>query len=149
MDATISTFATIALIAFLAVITPEPLSAHHSLAAEYDRSKAVKLKGVVAKVDWMNPHSYIYLNVPEADGETVRWKLEGYPPRFLADNGWEKDTLRAGDEVTIRGWQSRSGGPEAHATTVQLADGQLLMFGVEPGRGKGPKGKGRAHPFTR
>ena len=143
MDATISTFATIAFIAFLAVITPEPLSAHHSLAAEYDQTKAVTLTGVVAKVDWINPHSYIYLDVTGPAGKTVRWKLEGYPPRFLSDNSWEKDTLHKGDEVTIRGWQARNGDAMAHATTVKFPDGHVLLFGVDPGRGPGPKGKGK------
>src|ERR1700742_3834627 len=84
-----------------------PLFAHHSFAAEYDASKKVTLKGTVIKIDWMNPHIWLYLDAKDDRGNVVRWQCEGGPPNSLSRNGWTRDALKAGDQVTIEGARAK------------------------------------------
>src|SRR5690349_12070179 len=75
--------------------------AHHSFAAEFDASKAVTLNGVVTKIEWMNPHTYFYLDVSEADGKVVNWGMEMGSPNGLMRQGWTRNTLKVGDVVSV------------------------------------------------
>ena|SRR5208283_517443 len=115
-----------------------PLAAHHSFGAEYDTSKPISLTGTITKIDWTNPHSFLFLDVKDDKGEVVNWKLEGYPPGVLYRTGWRKDiTIKVGDTVTITGWRSRDSSNLAHSREVTLPDGKKLFFGPPAGTGDG------------
>jgi len=115
-----------------------PLAAHHSFGAEYDTSKPISLTGTITKIDWTNPHSFLFLDVKDDKGEVVNWKLEGYPPGVLYRTGWRKDiTIKVGDTVTITGWRSRDSSNLAHSREVTLPDGRKLFFGPPAGTGDG------------
>jgi len=104
--------------AFLAVA---PIAAHHSFAAEYDAKKPVTLKGIVTKVEWMNPHVYFYLDVVDEQGKTTNWALEMGPPRLLENSGWKKSTIKQGTEVVVNATLARDGSPQANARNVTVA----------------------------
>jgi hypothetical protein len=112
--------------------------AHHSFGAEYDGNKPITLAGVVTKVEWMNPHSYFWLDVKQADGKMATWKFEGFPPNVLYRTGWKRDvTMRPGDEITVFGWRARDGTNWAHSREVTFKDGKKLYFGPPAGTGDG------------
>lgn len=115
-----------------------PLAAHHSFGAEYDTSKPITLTGTITKIDWTNPHSFLYVDVKDDKGEVVNWKLEGYPPGVLYRTGWRKDiTVKVGDTVTVTGWRSRDSANLAHSREVTLPEGKKLFFGPPAGTGDG------------
>ena len=105
------------------------LSAHHSFEAEYDRNKKVTLKGKVTKVEWQNPHVYYYVDVPDATGKVVNWAIEVGAPNGLYRNGWRKDSLKIGDEVTVEAFLAKAGGAHANGNSVVLADGRKVFNG--------------------
>lgn len=122
----------------LSLAASVPARAHHSFGVVYDEKKPVTLTGVVSKIEWTNPHSFLFIDVKDADGKVTTWSFEGYPPTVLYRTGWKKDvTMKVGDEVTVFGWQARVGGPRAHARQVTLADGTKHYFGPGPGTGDG------------
>ena len=124
-------------VAALAILA-SPLRAHHSFGAEYDSNQPITVKGVVTKIEWTNPHSYIYLDVTDGAGAKVNWKLEGYPPNVLYRTGWKRDvTMKVGDTVSVFAWRARVGGPFAHSREVTFADGNKLFFGPPAGTGDG------------
>jgi hypothetical protein len=99
-----------------------PLAAHHSFAAEYDSSKPVTLRGIVTKVEWMNPHVYFYMDVTdEKTGKVTNWALEMGPPRLLENGGWKRNTIKQGTEVIVNGTLARDGSPQANARNVTVA----------------------------
>ncbi|HTR35158.1 MAG TPA: DUF6152 family protein [Bryobacteraceae bacterium] len=104
--------------AFLAVT---PLVAHHSFSAEYDSKKPVTLKGIVTKVEWMNPHVYFYLDVTDESGNIINWALEMGPPNGLERSGWTRHTMNIGDEVIVEGTLAKDGSKQANARSVTLA----------------------------
>ena len=115
-----------------------PLWAHHSFGVVYDEKKPVTLTGAVSKIEWTNPHSFLLIDVKDADGKVTTWSFEGYPATVLYRSGWKKDvTMKVGDAATVFGWQARAGGPHAHARQVTLADGSKQLFGLGPGTGDG------------
>jgi hypothetical protein len=124
----------ILILAFLAC----PLWGHHSFGAEYDANKPITLTGVVTKVELTNPHSHFYLDVKDSKGNVVNWKFEGYNPAVLYRIGWKKDTImKAGDKITVFGWQARDGGNWAHSREITMPDGKKLFFGPPSGTGDG------------
>ena len=113
-----------------------PAKAHHSFAAEYDSTKAVTLKGIVTKVDWMNPHVYFYIDV-ETDGKITNWGLEMGPPNMLERSGWSRNTMHIGDEVVVEGTLAKDGSKQANARSVTMADsGKKLGAASSEGNGK-------------
>jgi hypothetical protein len=98
-----------------------PLAAHHSFAAEYDAKKPVALKGVVTKIDWMNPHVYFYIDVEDEGGKVTNWALEMGPPNGLQRAGWTRNTMKVGDEVVVDGSLAKDGSKQANARSVTMA----------------------------
>jgi hypothetical protein len=106
-----------------------PVWAHHSFAAEYDNQKPVTHKGVVTKIDWMNPHVYIYIDEKSEDGKVVNWAFEGYPPNTLRRVGLARDMLKIGDSVSVTGWSSKDGSPRFAAREITWTDGRKFFIG--------------------
>jgi hypothetical protein len=109
------------------------VAAHHSFAAEYDRNKPITLSGTVTKVEWQNPHIYFYLDVKGPDGKVENWAIEGGAPNTLYRAGWRKDSLQAGNQVTVDGWLAKSGARLANMRSVVLADGRRVLGGSSAG----------------
>ena len=103
--------------------------AHHSFSAEYDRSKPVELTGTVTKLEWTNPHARIYIDVKDESGALVNWDFELGPPNGLMRQGWNRNSLRAGQIVTISGFLSKDEPHVANARSVALPDGRQVFTG--------------------
>jgi len=107
-----------------------PVFAHHSFAAEFDGTKQITLTGMVTKVDWVNPHAYIYVDVKGDDGAVVNWAMETGAPNALYRQGWRKDDLKAGDTVTLEAFLAKDGSHTAAARNVKLPDGRRVFGGT-------------------
>ena len=116
-----------------------PLLAHHSFAAEYDGNAKLTLKGTVAKIDWMNPHIWIYIDAKDDAGKTVRWQCEGGPPNSLTRNGWTKDAVKIGDEVTIEGFRAKDGTNTCNSRSLKMPDGRTVFAGTADDGAPGKK----------
>ena len=126
-------FARVAAALFVGVLgVGTSVLAHHSFDAEFDSNKPVTITGVVTKLDWVNPHAYVYLDTKTASGEVKRYKVEMGPPYALVRGGWKRDTLKIGDKVTIVNAAAAKDGSNAGGsmptTAMVLADGQKLTM---------------------
>jgi DNA/RNA endonuclease YhcR with UshA esterase domain len=101
------------------------VSTHHSFSAEYDIAKPVTLKGLVTKVEWMNPHTFFFINVKDESGKVTNWALEMGAPSALQKQGWTRNTLQVGDEVTVEGSLARNGSNLANASAVYRSGKKL------------------------
>jgi hypothetical protein len=106
-----------------------PVIAHHSFAAEFDAKKAVKLQGTVTKMEWINPHAWIYLDVKNADGSVTNWMVEAGAPNALLRRGWTKASLLPGTEILVEGYQAKDGANRANGRDITFKDGKKLFVG--------------------
>jgi hypothetical protein len=108
------------------VLLSRAAAAHHSFAAQYDGSKAIRLSGTLVKVEWTNPHIYFYIDVMQPDGSLVRWGLEAGSPGALSRRGFKRGDLKLGDMIIVDGYRARDGSNLADARRVTLADGRIV-----------------------
>jgi hypothetical protein len=111
-----------------------PALAHHSFAAEFDASKAVRLKGALTKIEWTNPHSYFYLDVKDDKGQVVNWGCEGAGPGALSRRGFKRGDIKLGDILVVDGYAAKDGSHLIDARRVTLPDGRTI-YGGTPGDG--------------
>ena len=117
----------------VALLSAQTLSAHHSFAAEFDRNSPVTLTGSVTRVDWGNPHIWVFMDVKDDTGKVSNWGVEGGAPNALFRNGWRKDSLKVGDTVTVEGFKAKDGSLRANANRVALPDGRRVFAGSSSG----------------
>lgn len=122
-------FSVIAGAAFLVSAAAVPVVAHHSFAAEFDAKRPVKLQGTVTKMEWINPHSWIHIDVKTADGQVEKWMVEGGAPNALLRRGWNKNSLPAGTEIMVEGFQAKDGSLRANGRDITFPDGRKLFVG--------------------
>ena len=116
-----------------------PVQAHHAFAAEYDSEKPITFTGTVTKVEWLNPHARIYVDVKDEAGKVVNWDCELGPPNGLMRRGWRRDSLKAGHVVTVSGFRSKLSPVGANARTVKLPDGRQVFAGSSFDIGAAPE----------
>lgn len=119
----------IALAGVTIFLATAPAWAHHSFAAEFDPSKPVKLTGTVTEMEWINPHSWIHMDVKGPDGKVTSWMIEGGSPNALLRRGFTKDSLPAGAVIVIEGYQAKDGSNRANGRDITFADGRKLFLG--------------------
>jgi hypothetical protein len=111
------------------LLAARPVVAHHSFAAEFDVNKQITVHGTVTRMDWINPHSWIYVDVKDADGKVANWHFELGSPNALFRLGWTKDAIPIGLEVDINAYQAKGGGAVGNARSVTLPNGKELLTG--------------------
>ena len=105
------------------------LVAHHAFAAEFDGSKPVTLRGSVTKMEWINPHAWVHMDVKGSDGSVVNWMVEGGAPNALLRRGWNKNSVLPGMAITVEGFRAKDGSNRANGRNVTLPSGQKLFIG--------------------
>ena len=115
------------LIVLVASITP--VRAHHAFAAEFDADQPITLRGAVTRVEWINPHTWIHINVKSADGKSTEWMIEGGTPNTLLRRGVDKNSLPAGTEIVVDGYRAKNGSNRANGRDITLPDGRKLFVG--------------------
>jgi hypothetical protein len=127
-----------AVIAVVVCATVVRASAHHSFTGEFDATKPIKLQGVVTKMEWINPHAWIHMDVKQPDGTVEAWMIECGTPNTLMRRGFTKDSLKAGTEITVDGYLARDGTKKTSGRDVTFSDGRKLFMGAPPGQPGGP-----------
>ena len=116
--------------ALILTVAVTPVLAHHSFAAEFDAKRPVKLRGTVVKMEWINPHSWIHIDVKDPQtGKVERWMIEGGAPNALLRRGWNKNSLLPGTEILVEGFQAKDGANRANGRDITFADGKKLFVG--------------------
>jgi hypothetical protein len=110
-----------------------PVWAHHAFAAEFDAAKPVKFKGTVTKMEWINPHAWIHIDVKGDDGQVTPWMIEAAAPNALLRRGWTKKSLLAGTQILVEGFQAKDGANRANGSVLTFTDGKKLFVGSSAG----------------
>jgi uncharacterized protein DUF6152 len=110
-------------------VVAAPLRAHHAFAAEFDANKQVSLRGTLTKMEWINPHSWIHMDVKKSDGTVEAWMIEAGPPGALVRRGWTKQSITPGTEILVEGYQAKDGTNKANGREITLPDGSRLFVG--------------------
>ena len=126
----------IALAGLGVVMAGAPVRAHHSFAAQFDDKAPVTLKGTLSKMEWLNPHTWIYVDVKDADGKVVTWAIEGATPNGLIRRGVRQVDFPVGIELIVYGYRAKNGKSFANGRTVSFRDGRNFFLGTS---GNGPK----------
>ena len=113
------------------LLVPASLWAHHAFAAEFDATKPVKLRGTVMKMDWINPHAWIHIDVKATDGKVTRWMIEAAAPNAMLRRGFNQDSLPIGTEILIEGFQAKDGANRANGSSITYPDGKKLFIGSQ------------------
>ena len=113
----------------LAVLGAPAAIAHHAFTAEFDGTKPVMLQGVVTRMDWVNPHSWIYIDVPQPDGSVQQWEVEAGAPNAMFRRGWNKNSIPVGTEIVVDGYRAKNGKNIANGRNVTFPDGRKMFVG--------------------
>ncbi len=124
----------VAIVLCLGISVTVPLLSHHAFSSEFDANKPVKLKGTVSRIEWINPHTWIHVDVKETDGKITKWMIEGGSPNALIRRGVTSQLLKVGMEVMVDGYQAKDGSSRANGRDITLADGRKLSVS-SPGTG--------------
>ena len=122
-----------ALVAGVLSLAAEPVWAHHAFAAEFDSPKPIKLKGTVTKMEWINPHAWIHIDVEGEDGKVSPWMIEAAAPNSLLRRGFTKNSLLIGTEIVVEGYQAKDEAKRANGSIITFTDGRKLFIGSSAG----------------
>jgi len=123
----------VVLTAGVLLLAAAPARAHHAFAAEFDADKPIKFKGTVTKMEWINPHAWIHIDVTGEDGKVTPWMIEAAAPNALLRRGWTKTSLPAGTEILVEGFQAKDGANRANGSVLTFTDGKKLFVGSSAG----------------
>ena len=128
-------------VALAATALSAPSIAHHAFAAEFDSKKPVTVEGVITKARFVNPHSWVYLDVKNTDGSTTNWGFEFGTPSSLRTSGLDKNDVKPGTDIRIDGFRAKNGGPFGYSTILTLAGGRKVQTGSAPDAPTTPKAR--------
>ncbi len=117
------------LAAALILTANAPMIAHHAFSAEFDSTKPVRIRGKITRMEWINPHAWMHLDVTQDDGTVESWMIEAGPPGALVRRGWNRDSVVAGTEVLVEGYRALDGSNRANGRDVTFPDGRRLFAG--------------------